>query len=80
MNKETKNNGHPEGCIYEQFAYPPDLVVYTNSADMNMNKETKNNGHPEGCIYEQFAYPPDLVVYTNSADMNELSAIAKTGL
>jgi len=22
MTKETKNNGHPEGGIYEQFAYP----------------------------------------------------------
>ena len=45
MNKEAKNNGHPEGCIYEQFAYTSELVVYPNSSDMNklyaMNNERR---------------------------------------
>lgn len=35
MIRETIDNGHPEGGIYEQFAYLPNFVVYPNSSDMN---------------------------------------------
>ncbi len=35
MTQETKNNCHPEGGIYELFAYLPKLGVYQNSLDMN---------------------------------------------
>ncbi|GIW23729.1 MAG: hypothetical protein KatS3mg068_2736 [Candidatus Sericytochromatia bacterium] len=35
MTKETKNNDHPEGCIYELFIYFPDLIIYQNSSYMN---------------------------------------------
>ncbi|BAI80370.1 hypothetical protein DEFDS_0896 [Deferribacter desulfuricans SSM1] len=33
--KGGKNNIRLEGCICEQFAYLPKLVVYPNSSDMN---------------------------------------------
>ena len=33
--KGGRNNSRPEGCICEQFAYLPKLVVYPNSSDMN---------------------------------------------
>jgi hypothetical protein len=35
MIKETKNSGHPEGNIYEQFAYLYNSVGYPNSSDIN---------------------------------------------
>ena len=35
MNKRTKENSHPEGCIYEHFAYLSHSAAYPNSADMN---------------------------------------------
>ncbi len=35
MTKETKNNGHPEGGIYELLAHTPKLPVYPNISDMN---------------------------------------------
>ena len=35
MTKETKNNGHPEGGIYELFAYTPKLLAYPNNSHMN---------------------------------------------
>ena len=35
MRIKIKNNGHPEGCICEQFTYLPNLAVYPNSSDMN---------------------------------------------
>ena len=34
MTKE-KNIGHPEGGIYEPFAYTPKLSAYPNISDMN---------------------------------------------
>ena len=34
MTKE-KNIGHPEGGIYEPFAYTPKLSAYLNISDMN---------------------------------------------
>ena len=42
MTQETKNNGQPEGGIYELFAYLLKLGVYRNSSDINelgKNKE-----------------------------------------
>ena len=35
MTEETKNNGQPEGGIYELSAYLPKLVVCANSAYIN---------------------------------------------
>jgi len=35
MTKETKNNGHPEGGIYELFAYTLKLLAYPNNSHMN---------------------------------------------
>jgi len=35
VNMSKNKNSHPEGCIYEQFAYRSHLVVYPNSSDMN---------------------------------------------
>lgn len=35
MTKEAKNNGHPEGGIYELVAYIPKLSAYPNISDMN---------------------------------------------
>jgi len=34
VTKETMNNGHPEGNIYEQFAYLYNSVGYPNSSDI----------------------------------------------
>jgi len=42
MSRTTKNNSPPEGSIYEQFAYLPKLVVYTNSSDMNPLSEIQH--------------------------------------
>ncbi len=35
MSRETKNNGHREGDICEQFTYFPKLALYTNSSYIN---------------------------------------------
>ena len=35
MSLKTKNNGRPEGSIYEQFAYAPNPYVYPNCSDIN---------------------------------------------
>ena len=34
MTKETKSNDHPEGGIYEPFAYTPKLSAYPNISDI----------------------------------------------
>ncbi len=34
MTRETKNNSHPEGGIYEQFAYTLKLSAYQKISDM----------------------------------------------
>ena len=39
MTKEIRNNGRPEGGIYEQFGYLPKLVVYLNSSDIDKLSE-----------------------------------------
>lgn len=35
MIERTKMYSRPEGCICEQFAYLPNMVVYPTSSDMN---------------------------------------------
>ena len=35
MTQETKKDGHPEGGIYELFAYTPKLSAYPNTSYMN---------------------------------------------
>ena len=44
MSKETRNNGHPEVCVYEQFAYLPDSGVYPNCSDMNELSQIRLGG------------------------------------
>ena len=34
MNLKRKNNDHPEGGVYELFAYLPKLWAYRNSSDV----------------------------------------------
>ena len=43
MIKETKNNGHPEGGIYELLAYTPKLLAYPNNSHMNELAEIYRN-------------------------------------
>ncbi|MDK2946814.1 MAG: hypothetical protein PWQ85_1609 [Geotoga sp.] len=43
MNRETKNNGHLEGGIYEKFAYFPNLVSYLKNPYMNELSEIIRN-------------------------------------
>ena len=35
MSKETRNNGHSEGCVCELFTYLPKLVAYPHISDIN---------------------------------------------
>ena len=30
MSEKTKNNGRPEGCIYEQFGYKQDIQKFAS--------------------------------------------------
>jgi len=42
--ERTKDSGHTEGDICEQFAYLPDLAVYPNCLDMNKLSEIRLGG------------------------------------
>ncbi|MCD6192119.1 MAG: hypothetical protein J7L26_01455 [Candidatus Aminicenantes bacterium] len=44
MTKETKNNGYPEGGIYELFAYTLKLLAYPNNSHMNELAEIRLGG------------------------------------
>ncbi len=56
MTKETKNNGHPEGSIYELFVYTPKLSAYPNISDIyelseiaRTNKEKRGERYGKKC-------------------------------